>query len=186
MSDLPDILVVDDDDVLRERVARALRDRGHEVRTAASLAEVQTRTASASAPAVGWSPEWALVDLRLPDGSGLEAVRLLLAVDPHTRVVVLTGYGSIPTAMEAVRAGAFDYIQKPTTVATILRAFEGARPDVPSDMTEPPTPSLARNEWEYLHRVLEDVGGNVSEAARRLKIHRRSLQRKLQKHPPKA
>jgi two-component system response regulator RegA len=117
---------------------------------------------------------------------GLEVVRELLAIDPATAVVVLTGYGSIATAVEAIRLGAKHYLTKPADADEILRAFQGDQ--APASGTAPPagaeTPSLARAEWEHIQRVLSDVNGNVSEAARRLGLHRRSLQRKLAKYPP--
>jgi two-component system response regulator RegA len=173
------ILLVDDDQNFRERMARALRDRGHEVRTAAGPAEA-LRLGTED------SPECAVVDLRMPGGSGLEVVSALKALDPATAVVVLTGYGSIATALEAVRRGALHYLQKPVDADELLAAFarEGLLPpqQVPE---EPAAPSLARAEWEHIQRVLTDAGGNVSEAARRLGLHRKSLQRKLQKYPPK-
>lgn len=175
----PSLLVVDDDDAFRSRLARALEDRGFEVRTAADPAQ-------AVAVARGDSPEFAVVDLRMPNGSGLELVRDLKAIDPATKIVVLTGYGSIASAVEAVRLGATHYLSKPATVDEILAAFR--RDDVPPltalDASPDTTPSLARAEWEHMNRVLTDCAGNVSEAARRLGLHRRSLQRKLQKHPP--
>lgn len=174
----PSILVVDDDRVLRERLARALSDRGYEVRTAASREEA-LRLASAE------PPELAVVDLRIPDGSGLDVLRELKQLDPATKVVVLTGYGSIATAIEAVRSGATHYVPKPADADEILAAFSrdelSPQESLPSDYT---APSLARAEWEHINRVLSDCGGNVSETARRLGIHRRSLQRKLQKRPP--
>lgn len=180
-SNAPSLLIADDDDVLRERLAAALRERGYDVRTARGYDE-------AVALARRDSPELALVDLRMPGRSGLELVRELKAIDPATRVVVLTGYGSIATAMDAVRLGASHYISKPADVDDILAAF--ARGDMPDALTPVPeeftAPSLARAEWEHINRVLSDAGGNISEAARRLQIHRRSLQRKLQKFPPKA
>ena len=173
------ILLVDDDQNFRERMARALRDRGHEVRTAAGPAEA-LRLATED------SPECAVVDLRMPGGGGLEVVSALKALDPTTAVVVLTGYGSIATALEAVRRGALHYLQKPVDADELLAAFarEGLLPSnqVPQ---EPAAPSLARAEWEHIQRVLTDAGGNVSEAARRLGLHRKSLQRKLQKYPPR-
>ena len=134
--------------------------------------------------AIEESPELALVDLRMPGASGLSLVRTLLEIDPHTRVVVLTGYGSIATALEAVRLGAVHYLQKPADVDEILAAFH--RDELPpSESPAPPThvPSLARAEWEHIQRVLTDCGGNVSQAARLLGVHRRSLQRKLSKYP---
>ncbi len=174
------ILLVDDDALFRERLARALRERGYEVRTAADVGD-------AVAEAEADSPELAVVDLRLPTGSGLVVLQRLLALDPGTKVVVLTGYGSVTTAVEAIRLGACDYLQKPAQVPDILAALERRADEalVPT-ASAAQTPSLARAEWEYLHRVMADCSGNVSEAARRLKIHRRSLQRKLQKKPPPA
>jgi two-component system response regulator RegA len=173
------ILLVDDDENFRERMARALRDRGHDVRTAGSPAEAD-RLATED------SPECAVVDLRMPGGSGLEVVSSLKSIDPGTVVVVLTGYGSIATALEAVRRGALHYLQKPVDADELLAAFARGGPlpagEVPA---EPAAPSLARAEWEHIQRVLADAGGNVSEAARRLGLHRKSLQRKLQKHPPR-
>jgi two-component system response regulator RegA len=173
----PSILIVDDDQALRERLARAFRDRGYEATTAAGYAEAVARARSES-------PELAVVDLRMPDGSGLELLKALKALDPATQVVVLTGYGSIATAVEAVRLGATHYVPKPADADDILAAFaRGERPPpAPPQDFQPPT--LARAEWEHIQRVLGDCDGNISEAARRLGIHRRSLQRKLQKHPP--
>lgn len=177
-ASFPSLLIVDDDDALRERLARAFRARGFEVRTASSLAEAVTL-------AQAESPEYAVVDLRLPGASGLEIVKALRSIDEETKIVMLTGYGSIATAMEAVRLGALNYLSKPADADSILAAFsrgEGDRPSTPDTYV---APSLARAEWEHINRVLADCDGNVSEAARRLRIHRRSLQRKLQKYPPK-
>ena len=171
---LPSILLVDDDEVLRERLATAIRARGYEVRTAASSAD-------AIKEAEKESPEMAVVDLRMPGGSGLELLRELRKHDPHTRVLVLTGYGSIATAVEAVRDGAVGYLPKPADADEILAALNGQQT---AKQTGVETPSLARAEWEHIQRVLTDCGGNISEAARRLGIHRRSLQRKLHKYPP--
>lgn len=125
-----------------------------------------------------------MVDLRMPGRGGLELVRALHALDASTRIIVLTGYGSIATAVEAVKLGAFNYLPKPADVDDLLLAFSRG-PGEPGQVTEdfqPPT--LARAEWEHIQRVLADCGGNISEAARRLGLHRRSLQRKLQKYPP--
>lgn len=168
------LLIVEDDDVLRARLARAFRERGFEVREAADAA-------SAARQARTGSPSHALVDLRLPDASGLEVVRALIAADRAMAVVVLTGYGSIATALEAVRQGARHYLSKPADVDEILSAFD--RDPSGSPRGPSPVPSLARVEWEHINRVLADCGGNISEAARVLGIHRRSLQRKLAKFP---
>jgi two-component system response regulator RegA len=176
-TDAGSLLIVEDDDVLRTRLARAFRDRGFAVREASD--------APAAAEIAGSeAPEYALVDLRLQGGSGLDVVRALLALDSTTNVVVLTGYGSIATALEAVRLGATSYLTKPADVDDILAAFGRAnRADDGLGGAEPAVPSLARVEWEHINRVLADCDGNVSKAARLLGIHRRSLQRKLAKHP---
>jgi two-component system response regulator RegA len=174
----PSILIVDDDEVYRNRLARAFVDRGYEVFTAHDHD-------SGLALATAESPEFAVVDLKMPGKSGLELVKALKEIDPATKTVVLTGYGSIATAIDAVRLGATYYLSKPADADDIVASF--ARGDAPP--LEPPdhdyrAPSLARAEWEHINRVLSDAGGNISEAARRLGIHRRSLQRKLQKYPP--
>ncbi len=131
------------------------------------------------------APERAIIDLRMPGKSGLELLRDLKALEPATEIVMLTGYGAIATAVDAIRLGAKHYLPKPATADEILAAFEQGDGD-PLAGTEHPldAPSLARTEWEHINRVLADCGGNISEAARRLGIHRRSLQRKLQKYPP--
>lgn len=172
----PSLLLVDDDEAFRERAAKALAARGWDVRTAADVAS-------------GWElaqqdpPEHAVVDLRMPGESGLVLVDRLRELDPHTIVVVLTGYGSVPTAVDAMRRGATHYLQKPVLVTELDAALRGEVSGTGDRELAPP--SLARAEWEYIQRVMEEVDGNISEAARRLGIHRRSLQRKLQKHPPR-
>jgi two-component system response regulator RegA len=174
----PSLLLVDDDAIYRERLAKAIAARGFEVRTAA---EAEAAVALAEAE----SPEFAVLDLRMPGESGLELLRRLKAIDPTTKVLMLTGYGSIATAMEAVRLGAANYLTKPADVDDILAAFDpgSVREEGPEDLG---TPSLARVEWEHIQRVLNDCEGNLSEAARRLGMHRRSLQRKAaRKRPPK-
>jgi two-component system, response regulator RegA len=171
------VLVVDDDDVFRTRLVRAFIERG-----------LDARGANCAGAAIHWasaeSPELAVVDLRMPDRSGLEVVRELLAIDPATSIVVLTGYGSIATALEAIRLGATHYLTKPADADEILAAFD--RPNRSSDLSadiDHETPSLARTEWEHIQRVLTDCNGNLSQAARLLGLHRRSLQRKLAKRP---
>ncbi len=177
----PTVLLVDDDEAFRERLARALRDRGYEVRTADGY-DAALRLARAD------SPEYAVVDLRMPGRSGLEVVRDLAALDAGTRIVILTGYGSIATAVDAVRLGAVQYLPKPTDADELVAAFQ--RADLPPLAPPGPAagdysaPSLARAEWEHIQRVLRDCRGNISEAARRLGLPRRSLQRKLGKNPP--
>lgn len=174
----PLILIVDDDEPFRKRLALAFRDRGFEVRDAASHDE-------ALAIARSDPPEMAVVDLRMAGPSGLEVVRELKAIESTTRVLVLTGYGSIATAIEAMRLGAVYYLPKPADVDDILSAFaRGDSPPLSVPATNLSPPSLARAEWEHICRVMADCQGNVSEAARRLGMHRRSLQRKLKKYPP--
>ena len=174
-SDRISLLLVEDDRVLRERLARALRERGYDVLTAADLDEALS--AARAEP-----PELAVVDLKLPGGSGLELVRQLRALEPTTRILVLTGYGSIATAVEAMKLGATHYLAKPADADEILAGL--GKGDAPAATIEASVPTLARTEWEHIHRVLGDAGGNVSEAARRLGIHRRSLQRKLSRLAP--
>jgi len=173
------VLIVEDDEALRRRLARAFRDRGWEAREASSADEALDL-------ARGETPECAVVDLRMPGPSGLDVVRELKALDPATAVVVLTGYGSIATAVEALRLGAAHYLTKPADVDEIIAGFAGAAggmAEARAGGDDAPVPSLARVEWEHIHRVLSDCGGNISKAARLLGVHRRSLQRKLAKYP---
>jgi two-component system response regulator RegA len=180
----PRLLLVDDDETFRARLARALGDRGFEV---VAVAE----PAGALAAARQAPPAYAVVDLKMPGGSGLDLVRDLVALDATMRVVVLTGYGSIASAVEAMHRGAHHYLSKPADADEIIAALEGERSSAapaaggPAPATPPPTPTLARAEWEHVSRILADVGGNVSEAARRLGITRRTLQLKLKKDPPR-
>lgn len=180
-SPKPSILLVDDDERLRSRMARAFEERGYEAQQADGYD-------AAVAVAEQESTEYAVVDLRMPGKSGLELVRELHRIDPATRIVVLTGYGSIATALEAVRLGATHYLTKPADVDEVIASFErGDAPAeseaAPTESEAPPTPSLARVEWEHIQRVLTDCGGNITKASERLGIHRRSLQRKLSKFP---
>jgi two-component system response regulator RegA len=172
---LPTILVVEDDDPFRALLVKALEARGYDAQGAPDA-----RTAIAIARED--SPEMAVVDLKLQDASGLDVVRELKAIDASTAIVVLTGYGSIATALESIRLGALHYLTKPTDPDRILAAFERGLAARPRDLPLQ-TPSLARVEWEHLQRVLTDCDGNISEAARQLGLHRKSLQRKLAKRP---
>ena len=185
-ADRARVLVVDDDEMFRARLVRAMTNRGFECISAANADEAERQARQ-------HKPDWATVDLRMPGRGGLDLVRSLSSLDPAMQIVVLTGYGTIATAVEAVRLGAADYLTKPVDADQILAAFETAEakdadrplPDLPRiTAAEAQTPSLARVEWDYIHRVLSDCGGNISQAARKLGIHRRSLQRKLQKLPP--
>ncbi|MBI3203503.1 MAG: response regulator [Myxococcales bacterium] len=176
-ADRQTILVVDDDEVLRKRLVRAFADRGFEARGAGGYDE-----------AMSWveadPPEMCVVDLRMPGRGGLELLTEIKRIEPHTEVVILTGYGSIATAIDAVRLGAVYFLPKPADADDILAAFVRGRAPPSTDAGGATAPSLARTEWEHIQRVLTDTGGNISEAARRLGLHRRSLQRKLQKLPP--
>lgn len=173
-------LLVDDDQVFRERLARALVRRGFAVETAGGYDEAITR--------LGEDPpiDRAVIDLRMPGPNGLELLRDLQLRSPDTKVVVLTGYGSIATAVDAVKLGAINYLPKPADADDVIAAFaRGEKPALSGPVEPYDAPSLARTEWEHIQRVLSDCGGNISEAARRLGIHRRSLQRKLQKYAPR-
>jgi len=174
-------LVVDDDDVFRTQLRRALEKRHWTVYEAsdgdraAQLAESQT-------------PDLAIVDLRLPGMPGLEIVQRLRGLSETTTIIVLTGYGSIPVALSAVRVGADDLLTKPADADQIMAAYRKIvreLGDAEPDLKEPETPSLARVEWEHINRVLDDCNGNISQAAKLLGLHRRSLQRKLSKYPPR-
>jgi len=172
------ILLVDDTFVLRERLSMAMQQRGFRVETAGNYDEAIEVFRKRPT-------ELAVLDLRMPGKSGLELLRKLLQIAPETRIIILSGFGSIPASIDAVRAGAINFLSKPADADDILSAFmRGDEPSVPDGAVAFPAPSLARNEWEHIHRVLSDCGGNISEAARRLGIHRRSLQRKLRKRAP--
>ncbi|HEY7374798.1 MAG TPA: response regulator [Polyangia bacterium] len=173
------MLLVDDDEVFRERLATALRQRGQEVVTA-SDGEAAMQAAGRGKLAA------AVVDLRMPGMSGTELVPHLLSLQPELRIVVLTGYGSIASAVEAMRLGAHNYVSKPADADDVLAAVTGeARPMPTASGSVSPPPTLARAEWEHIQRILADTGGNVSETARRLGITRRTLQLKLKKYPPR-
>ncbi len=177
-EDLPLALVVDDDEVFRLRLCRALTQRNWEAEAApdgeAALKFARDR-----------SPDLVLVDLRMPGKGGLDVVQELRTIDSSTTIIVLTGYGSIPTAISAMKRGADHYLSKPADADQILAAYESLRSAVSASPEAPETvPTLARVEWEHMQRVISDCEGNISQAARLLGIHRRSLQRKLSKYPP--
>ena len=172
------ILLVDDEEHFRDRLSRALTKREYEVLQAGNYAEAIKAIKT-------HQPEMAVFDLRMPGPSGLELVKSALELNPQMRIVVLTGYGSIATATEAIRLGAINYLPKPADTDEILAAFsKDTMETVAPPQEEIETPSLGRVEWEHINRVLADCGGNISAAAKRLNIHRRTLQRKLMKFPP--
>jgi len=171
----PTLLVADDDDVFRSVLSRALRRRGYAVVSASDAA-------SAFALAANDPPKFAVVDLKMPGASGLELVERLHALDAKTRIVVLTGYASIATAVEAMKLGAIGYLSKPATADEIATALERDRGNSSIELDGTP-PSIERIEWEHIQRVLLEHDGNISATARALKMHRRTLQRKLAKRP---
>ena len=169
------ILVVDDDDVLRNRLEKAFINRGFKVYVAANYEEAIELASSEK-------PSKAVLDLKMPGKSGLELLQEIVEASPETKVVMLTGYGSITNAVDAVKIGAVGYVTKPADADEVLASFE-EKQLVESDPEFPP-PSLASAQWEHIQRVLAEAGGNISEAARRLDIPRRTLQRKLKKNAP--
>jgi two-component system response regulator RegA len=175
MTELPLMVVIDDDDRLRERLASALAERGYRTLTAANR---DAALVLAGAHRI----DRAVVDLRMPGAHGLVVVQDLLAMQPHIEIVVLTGYGSIATAVEAMRLGARNYLTKPANAEQIAAAFDVEAAAV-SDELPFEVPSLAKVEREHIERVLRECRGNVSKAARTLGMSRRTLQYKLAKFP---
>ena len=177
MTPVRTMLVVDDDDRLRERLSRAFAERGYDVLAA-------TDHATAVAHARDRRIDRAVVDLRMPGVLGLVVVQDLRAINPDTVIVVLTGYASIATAVEAIRLGARNYLPKPAHADQILAAFD-PDPVIVTGELDYEIPSLARLEREHIERVLRECNGNVSKTARILGMHRRTLQYKLAKFPVK-
>ncbi len=170
------LLIVDDDPTLLRSMARAMERRGFVVHMAESAS-------SGIATAESRAPSYAVVDLRLADGSGLDVVAAIHKARPDARVVILTGYGNIATAVAAVKAGAIDYLTKPADADKIeaaLTHLEGVLPPPPENPM-----SADRVRWEHIQRVFEQCDRNVSETARRLGMHRRTLQRILAKRAPR-
>ena len=170
------LLIVDDDNPFRERLARAMEKKGFEVSQAESVKKgietVKTK-----------KPTFAVVDLRLNDGNGLEIVKVIQNSNPNSRIIMLTGYGNISTAVAAIKQGAIDYLAKPADADDVEKALLAD----PNRKAEPPENPMSadRVKWEHIHRVFELCNRNVSETARRLKMHRRTLQRILSKRSPK-
>jgi two-component system response regulator RegA len=171
------ILVVDDDKVFRERLCRAFRDRCCEAHEAYTAEETIHLARSVS-------PDLVLLDLKMPGLSGLDLIQDIKKLDSTITVIILTGYGSIATAMQALKLGADHYLSKPADAEQILDAYDDLGKDSNAKHTPTTVPSLARVEWEHIQRVLSDCSGNITQAAKLLGIHRRSLQRKLSKYPP--
>lgn len=169
------ILLVDDDDIFLQVMQRALARRNFDVETATTIE-------AALALCAEHVFERAVVDLKLESESGLQLIEQLLSVQPSLRIVMLTGYSSISTAVEAIKLGAVNYLCKPADADDVLTAFEQAGGDTMAEISPHP-PSVNRLEWEHIQRVLTDHDGNISATARALGMHRRTLQRKLQKRP---
>ena len=170
------LLIVDDDNILRDRLSRAMGKKGFLVTQAESAKEGINQAKSAP-------PAFAIVDLRLNDGSGLEVVKEIQKNKKDSRIIMLTGYGNIPTAVAAVKAGAIDYIPKPVDADDVEKALLASKN---SQANPPENPMSAdRVKWEHIQRVFELCNRNVSETARKLKMHRRTLQRILSKRSPK-
>lgn len=178
VSGQPPLLLVEDDLAFATALGTALRSRGFAVTTAATVPE-SLSAAQATRPA------YSIVDLKLGDDSGLTLIPHLIAQRPSMRILLLTGYASIATAVEAIKLGAHDYLAKPVDADMVAQALlgdtaavSGPRPDV----LDSPMP-LRRLEWEHIQRTLQECDGNISRAAKKLGIHRRTLQRRLDKHP---
>ncbi len=169
------LLLVDDDQTYCEVLAVALRKRGFDVVTAHNVAD-------AMSAAIKPVPEYAVVDLRMPGESGLDLVSRLHEQDAAIKIVVLTGYASIATAVEAIKLGATHYLTKPADADDIVAAFQREHGDASMPVPEEPI-SVDRLEWEHIQKVLADCDGNITVAARHLGMHRRTLQRKLYKRP---
>ena len=176
-SDSPRLLILEDNERFAEALAAEFRDRSYEVLTARNLVELSQIS--------GTPIQLAIVDLRLRGDDGLDAIAIIKEKSPDAKIVVLTGHGSIATAVEATKRGADNYLTKPVDIDTIEHAF-GIGSDLEAEAAgREDYPSLARHEREYIEYVLAECDGNISAAARRLGLHRQSLQRKLRKHTPR-
>ena len=170
------LLLVDDDQSFRQRLDLTLSRRGYEVSAAEGVAEARSLAAKTK-------PTHAVLDMKLEDGTGLDLVGELRAMNPDIRIVMLTGYGNLATAVAAIKAGALDYLAKPADPDDIVKALQVARGDRPEPPEDPMSADRVR--WEHIQRVYELCDRNVSETARRLKMHRRTLQRILAKRSPR-
>ena len=170
------LLVVDDDLPFRERLSRSMEKKGFEVKSAESFSVASQIIESKTF-------DYAIVDMRLSDGSGLELIKKIQNKSPETKSLLLTGYGNIATAVAAIKSGAIDYLPKPAEVDQIYDALTNSEEVLPPPPENPMTADRIR--WEYIQRVFVQCNRNVSETARRLRMHRRTLQRILNKHAPK-
>ena len=170
-------LIVDDDIVFCEVLASALENRNYKSKQANDFDQAQALIQS-------WKPDYAIVDLRIGNDSGLKVCEMLLKECPNIRIVMLTGFASIATAVEAIKLGVTQYLTKPTDLDTIINALKQDAADTEIEISSTPL-SVKRLEWEHLQKVLYENDGNVTKAAQQLNMHRRTLQRKLQKKPVK-
>ncbi|MBX3630464.1 MAG: response regulator transcription factor [Nitrosomonas sp.] len=175
ISEQPTLLIVDDDTIFCDVLAKAMTKRGFSVEVTHNIEDALTKAEAAT-------PEYAIVDLKLASESGLVLVEKLRALDPGTRIVMLTGYASIATAIEAIKLGATYYLAKPVDADGIMAAFERTSGDADTPISANPL-SVGRLEWEYIQRILTENDNNISVTARILNMHRRTLQRKLAKKP---
>ena len=175
---LPDrsLLLLDDDAALRTRLGRALESRGFETRLAGTVAEALSAVRASP-------PAFAVLDMRLEDGNGLQLVEVIQTARPDARIIMLTGYGAIATAVAAIKAGAVDYLSKPADADDVVKALLARRDETAAPPENPMSADRVR--WEHIQRIYELCGHNVSETARRLNMHRRTLQRILAKRAPR-
>ena len=171
-----ELLIVDDDLSFRERLARSMEKKGF-------IVEAYSNSKSTSERIKQKKFDFAIVDMRLEDGSGLELIKLIKSESPNTRSLLLTGYGNIATAVAAIKSGAIDYLPKPAEIEQIYSALISSKEILPPPPENPMTADRIR--WEHIQRVFIQCNRNVSETARRLRMHRRTLQRILNKHAPK-
>ena len=171
------VLIVDDDETFCQVLASALENRNYKSKLAYNFEQAQALVES-------WQPEYAIVDLRIGHDSGLKVCEMLLDKYPDIRIVILTGFASIATAVEAIKLGVMQYLTKPTDLDTIMSALSQQDADTEIEISDTPL-SVKRLEWEHLQKVLIENGGNITKAAKKLNMHRRTLQRKLQKKPVK-
>ena len=171
-----ELMIVDDDFPFRERLSRSMEKKGFNVESLSSFTETIKRIKDKSF-------DYAIVDMRLKDGSGLELIKNIKQICPNTKSLLLTGYGNIATAVAAIKSGAIDYLPKPAEIEQIYDALTSSKEILPPPPANPMTADRIR--WEHIQRVFIQCDRNVSETARRLRMHRRTLQRILNKHAPK-
>jgi len=171
-----DLLIVDDDHPFRERLSRSMEKKGFKVESFANSTSAESRIQIKFF-------DFAIIDMRLEDGSGLELIKKIQKVNPNTKSLLLTGYGNIATAVAAIKSGAIDYLPKPAEIDQIYDALTSSKETLPPPPKNPMTADRIR--WEHIQRVFVQCERNVSETARRLRMHRRTLQRILNKHAPR-